>query len=181
MIVAIYTNNISSSSMLIISRIQEDNKNVFSNIQLSLWWHDSYLYVIFIEVSRFIENTIHNIHILRSSQTILLSSKKSLTIRYCTELSKSTSLANSMQISKIVWRLKEKAISYMWKISWYISMGQIRIIKSNFRKLEQHPTFAKQCTFLKKNAPKILHQNKALHNFHKRGLHLIVRHMKGLN
>ena len=57
MIVAIYTNNISSSSMLILSRIQEDNKNVFSNIQLSLWWHDSYLYVIFIEVGRFTEIT----------------------------------------------------------------------------------------------------------------------------
>ena len=118
---------------------------------------------------------------LESKPNYLLSSKKSLTIRYCTELSKSTSLANSMQISKIVWRLKKKAISYMWKISWYISIGQIRIIRSNFRKLEQHPTFAKQRTFLKKNAPKILHQNKALHNFHKRGQNLIVRHMKGLD
>ena len=61
------------------------------------------------------------------------------------------------------------------------------------RKLGKHLILAKKGTFLKKNATKtlpphlkspflsVLHQNKALHNFHKRGQHSILRHKKGLD
>ena len=61
------------------------------------------------------------------------------------------------------------------------------------RKLGYHPILAKKGTFFKKRDIKsfttcylipfqsVLYQNKALHNFHKKGQHPIARHMKGLD
>ena len=60
------------------------------------------------------------------------------------------------------------------------------------RNLGQHSVLAKKGTFLKKRHQKfhptsysipflsVLHQNKVLYNFHKRGQHLIVEHNIGL-
>ena len=95
-----------------------------------------------------------------------------------------------------VWKFEEIS-SFNGEVKLYFHFFhlkiQVNMTRPKSRKLGKHLILAKKGTFWKKNATKTLpphlkspflsvfHQNKALHNFHKRGQHSILRHIKGLD
>ena len=102
-----------------------------------------------------------------------------------------------MDCFKIKESLEIKGFLYLYNLfitkrSYYCEIFQDRA-RASSRKLGQHPILPKKGTLFEKREHRnfttpysipflnVLHQNKALHIFHKRGQHLIARCIKGLD